>query len=134
MPTMTITCGHPQLNGVFDFELGDLTHRELHILKKITGDPIQGFLEADTDNLLALAVIVLCRQGKITSPTPWKCEETDYLWDLAVGAITFDFEGAGAVDPTSPAVSSGSNGSSGANTEPRSESPENAPSPTGTPV
>ena len=118
---------HPSYDGEYEIT-DDFTMRELHTIKRLSGcrvAEIQGALEqADTDVVLALAVIVLQRNGKHI--------DEDVLWDATAGNISL--VGEDAVPPTeepSPTEHGSSNSSSGTASTDSSESPANGQSPTG---
>ena len=75
------------LAGSYELDLAaGFTHRELHLIKVETGlragDLEDAITNADTDLLVALALIALRRAGK---PFP-----AEMLWDMEAGKITLD--------------------------------------------
>ncbi len=99
-------------NGEYELDLSYFTNRELHIIKKETGiragELYEAFDAADTDLLVALAVIAIKRKSGETA-------NSDSLWDLAAGKITLDVtdeDDASPPDATSPEMSNGDAASS----------------------
>ena len=75
------------LAGSYELDLAaGFTHRELHLIKLETGlragELEEGIQKADTDLLVALALVALRRAGKDFP--------SDMLWDLEGGKITLD--------------------------------------------
>lgn len=79
-----VISGVPPWDGEYEFD-GNLKNRELHRIKKITGiragELVEALAAGDTDVLVALAVIVLERDGKSV--------DADDFWNAEVGSITY---------------------------------------------
>lgn len=101
MNTLTIT-GVPAYDGTYEFEgFEDFTNRELHRIKKMTGLRVGELQDAwensDNDVVVALAVVVLERNGKQVID--------DLLWDAPAGTFMFDFADSEQEDPTQDGAS-----------------------------
>ena len=89
MAKMLIT-DTPGLDGEYDaeFDIGELTNRELRTIKKISGVTAgrlgEALKDGDNDLLIAYAVVFLTRAGK----DPEMAETL--LWDAPVGSLQFD--------------------------------------------
>jgi hypothetical protein len=102
MPKVQIKDLHP-LDGEYDFNVGEFTHGDWHTIKKVSGVRAGEFMEAltaaDTDVVVALAVIALEKAGKQTT--------VEYLWSAKGGQIRVDFsDEKPAEDDALPPVSS----------------------------
>jgi hypothetical protein len=76
----------PGLDGEYAADITFFTNRELHRIKKMTGLRAGEFMEAfqvgDNDMVVALAVIVMEREGKE--------DAEDLLWDAPAGSVTLE--------------------------------------------
>jgi len=128
---------HPQYDGDHPIQLDDLTNRELHTIKKISGvraaELQDSFVAGDNDLIVAFAIIALQRAGLVVSE--------DVIWDAPVGAIEFvadvEEEDSPLVQPSAPEKPDETNVRplhSGRSSNGDGESPVNDPSPTGTPA
>lgn len=133
-----------EIDGEYDLDLQGFTHYELHAIKKATeltaGDLSDAYERMDQDIIIAMALVVLMREGKITGK-PWLSPELKMLWSAPIGTIylqSADEEADAdppAEAPDEPASESASRSeSSGADTSDSSEHPENGLSPTGDPT
>ena len=141
MSKLTLEGVHPALDGTYDFDETYFTNWELHAIKQLTGITAgrleQAFADLDNDIIVALAMVALMRDGKVTSQTPWSSEQVHALWRAPTGKISLDFgEGDDADPPTVSApegAESESNGSSGTGSSDVLEILDSVPSPTGSP-
>jgi hypothetical protein len=113
MAKMIIT-DTPGLDGEYeaDFDIGELTNRELRTIKKISGVTAgklgEALKDGDNDLLIAYAVVFLVRAGK----DPDMAESL--LWDAPVGSLQFDMtddeeeQGQAEADARPPDSPSGS--------------------------
>jgi hypothetical protein len=76
----------PGLDGEYPADITFFTNRELHKIKKMTGLRAGEFMEAfqagDNDMVVALAVVVMEREGKEGAE--------DLLWDAPAGSVTLE--------------------------------------------
>ena len=88
----------------FDFEERPFTNGELHMIKTTAGvragEIEEAFDKGDNDMMVALALIVLKRHGKVIPH--------DALWDAPAGCLTFEMDDVAEDDavppPSGPAV------------------------------
>lgn len=130
----------PPYDGEYEFE-GAFTNRELHIIKRISGVRAGELEEAstamDSDLLVAIAVVLLRRAGKLPRHVP--DEAVELFWEAEAGSIRYvGAKGdAGPPAPTSsdalaePSVNDGSSGAASSASSGTSE--ESDPSRTGLP-
>lgn len=91
--------GVPPWDGEYDFD-GNLKNKELRRIKQVAGiragELVEALAAGDTDVLVALAVVVLEREGKTVDP--------DDFWNAEVGSITYvgEEETAGPPAESSP--------------------------------
>lgn len=89
MPTLIVKDVDTRLNGEYDCKLDDLTSRELHLVRQMAGITptgiVGGLLSQDAGLVVALATVVLEREGKAVN--------VDALWDAKHGSLVFDFTG-----------------------------------------
>lgn len=82
---IVITGVSKALDGDYDLDLGYLTNRDFHTIKRVAGVRVGELDDAlaagDLDVVLALAVIALKRHGKTF--------RDDDLWDAEAGTISF---------------------------------------------
>ena len=124
----------PPYDGEYDIDIGTLTNRELHTIKKVTGlrggELAEGLVTLDTDVFLGIAYVALQRHGQ--EPL------AEVLYEATIGKIRLEL-GYDEVPPSTPQgkqngkddLPSAESASSGDDSKDDSESPENSPSPTG---
>ena len=99
MPKVRIE-SNTTLAGEYELDTTYFTNRELHIIKKESGvraGELGAALEAgDNDLIVALALIALQRNGKMTSSS------AESLWDLPAGRIILDASDEDEVDASPP--------------------------------
>ena len=145
MDKLIIAEVHPALDGEYELDPSGFTNFELHAIKRATGltagDLASAYERLDNDIIVGLGLIVLMREGKIVSKTPWNTQEIEALWKAPVGSIYLQPEEddaspqeMGASEPDSPSAENETNGSSGESSEPLSVLPESVPSLTGEPT
>lgn len=87
MPTLIVKDVDTRLDGEYDCKLDNLTGRELHLVRQLSGITptgiVGGLLSQDAGLVVALATVVLDREGKTV--------DVDALWDARHGSIVFDF-------------------------------------------
>lgn len=142
MDKLVIAEVREELNGSYDFDAGGFTNFELHAIKKLTGltagDLAQAYERLDNDVIVALAMVVLMREGKIEGRQPWLAPQVTALWDSPVGSIFLEVDADPPAptpeEPLAPADSEQRNGDSGVSSSPASAPPESVPSLTGGPT
>lgn len=124
----------PPYDGEYDIDIGTLTNRELHTIKKVTGlrggELAEGLVTLDTDVFLGIAYVALERHGH--KPL------AEVLYEATIGKIRLEL-GYDEVPPSMPQekpngksdLPSEQNESSGGDLKDDSDSPESSPSPTG---
>lgn len=112
MATITLKgCG--QYDGAFDLNMGEpFNTGDLNIIKQISGVRAQELEEAfaagDTDLIVALAVIALCRAGKATRRSAVQAAES--IWAAPDGGLKFDMTAEEAeARPPEPSASAAAN-------------------------
>lgn len=102
MPKLTVSLGtdgakHP-LDGEYDCRLDNFDYAELHEIKRISGvrggEIAEALIAGDTDLVLAIAVIVLRREGR--NP------DVESLWRAQAGNITLQVFDEEEDEPDSP--------------------------------
>src|SRR5687768_106379 len=88
---------HPALDGAYEFDPeSGWTNFELHAIKRATGlaagELEDAYARHDNDVVVALAMVVLLRDGKMNGQTPWSSEQMQALWKAPLGAITTEDE------------------------------------------
>ena len=148
MDKLVIAEVHPALDGEYELDVSGFTNFELHTIKKATGltagDLGEAYERLDNDVIVAMALVVLLREGKIVSRQPWNSQELDALWKAPVGSIHLLSEDEEEVDasppelaptePDEPESESAKNGSSGESSSTPLVHLESVPSPTGDPT
>lgn len=90
---------HPQIDGEYPIDLGNLTNRDFHDIKRIASvrsqELTEAFAKGDTDLFVAFAVIALRHAGKPSVD--------DALWDAEMGKIVFVAGDEEAVEQLPPA-------------------------------
>ncbi len=134
--------GVPPYDGDYPIDLERITNRELSTIKRLSGvrgaELQDGFTAGDNDLFVALTIIALQRAGKTVIE--------DAIWDAESGTITFNLEdpveevpesGPPSPPPTDPGANvtgGGTNGFSGADSEPTGVSSPEILTPTGSQV
>ncbi len=145
MPKIVIAEVRSELDGEYDLDASGFTNFELHAIKKLTdltaGDIGQAFERLDNDVVVAIAMVSLMREGKISGRSPWNSAEVSALWDAKVGSI---FVAEDEVDADPPVIAPDepeqldasvlSNGASGATSSLDSDLPDKFQSLTGDPT
>jgi len=147
MPKIVIAEVRSELDGEYDFDGSSFTNFELHAIKKLTdltaGAIGDAFEHLDNDVIVAIGMVALMREGKISGRTPWNSAEVSALWDAKVGSI-FVTEDETEVDADPPVIAPDepeqlaasvlSNGASGATSSLDSDLPDKFQSLTGDPT
>lgn len=99
MPTLIVKDVDTRLDGEYECQLDDLTNREFHLIRQMSGiaptGVVGGLLSGDVGLVVALATVVLERQGKTVN--------VEALWDAQHGSLVFDFASEDdAVPPEQP--------------------------------
>lgn len=135
--------GVPPYDGEFDIDLTTFTNRELHTIKRISGNRgneiREAFMRGDNDLVVALVIIALQRSGRFSYVVE------DAIWDAP--STRFEFvedveaeqeQGDDADPPTIPAAPpedgvrpSSPSESSGPSSDEHSETQASDPIPTG---
>lgn len=112
MPKLIIKDVDTRIDGEYECQLDDLTNRELHFVRQVSGIAatgiIGGLLSGDAGLVVALTSVVLEREGKAV--------DLDALWDAQAGDIVFDFRREDDVNPPEQPPSGGSETGSDAET------------------
>jgi hypothetical protein len=132
--------GIPRYNGDYPVELADrpFTMREFHLIKKISGVRLGELMDAmaagDTDVIIAMAVIALIRNQKISKEQALPVSEA--LLESDVGSIIYvDDEEAEPVPPPSETGEPGSSEPSSPTSNENGDAPSaTIPPPIGTPA
>jgi len=89
MPTLIVKDVDTRLDGEYECKLDDLTNREFHLIRQMSGiaptGVVGGLLSQDVGLVVALATVVLEREGKPVN--------VEALWDAQHGSLVFDFTG-----------------------------------------
>jgi len=147
MPKIVIAEVRSELDGEYDLDASGFTNFELHAIKKLTdltaGDIGDAFERLDNDVIVAIAMVSLMREGKISGRSPWNSAEVSALWDAKVGSI-FVAEDEAEADADPPVIAPDepeqldasvlSNGDSGATSRLDSDLPDSFQSLTGDPT
>lgn len=87
MPTLIVKDVDSRLDGEYDCKLDDLTNREFHLIRQMSGiaptGVVGGLLSQDVGLVVALSTVVLEREGKTVN--------VEALWDAQHGSLVFDF-------------------------------------------
>jgi hypothetical protein len=90
MPTLIVKDVDTRLDGEYECKLDDLTNREFHLIRQMSGiaptGVVGGLLSQDVGLVVALATVVLEREGKPVN--------VEALWDAQHGSLAFDFTDA----------------------------------------
>lgn len=88
MTKVRISGVSPSLDGEYDLDIGNLTNRDLHVIKKVSGvrgaELEDAFEAGDNDLLVALGAIAVCKSGKL----PYKQAElvAEAIMDAPAGS------------------------------------------------